>query len=84
MGLYSLMHIRGLQACDKAVTLRVKTTEFFSRINYMKVEFSFQRKEMLLFLTTNMAAVTHKPAILCIHYLKLLSLTQIVEACMIA
>ena len=33
---------------------------FFSRRIYMKIEFSFQRKEMLLFLTTNMAAVTSR------------------------
>ena len=30
----------------------------FSRAIYMKIEFSFQRREMVLFLTTNMAAVT--------------------------
>ena len=32
----------------------------FSRRIYMKKEFSFQRREMLLFLTTNMAAVTSR------------------------
>ena len=32
----------------------------FSRRIYMKIEFSFQRREMLLFLTTNMAAVTSR------------------------
>ena len=30
----------------------------FSRAIYMKIELSFQRREMVLFLTTNMAAVT--------------------------
>ena len=32
----------------------------FSRIIYMKIKFSSQRREMLLFLTTNMAAVTSR------------------------
>ena len=32
-------------------------SSIFSRIIYMKIEFSSQRREMLLFLTTNMAAV---------------------------
>ena len=32
----------------------------FSRRIYMKIEFSSQRREMLLFLTTNMAAVTSR------------------------
>ena len=32
----------------------------FSRRIYMKIELSFQRREMLLFLTTNMAAVTSR------------------------
>ena len=32
-------------------------SSIFSRIIYMKIEFSPQRREMLLFLTTNMAAV---------------------------
>ena len=36
------------------------TIEFFSWRIYMKIEFSFQRREMLLFLTTNMAAVTSR------------------------
>ena len=34
--------------------------EFFSRRIYMKIEFSSQRREMLLFLITNMAAVTSR------------------------
>ena len=32
----------------------------FSRRIYMNIEFIFQRREMLLFLTTNMAAVTSR------------------------
>ena len=37
--------------------LGVNTIQFCSRTIYIKMEFSFQRREMLLFLTTNMAAV---------------------------
>ena len=37
--------------------LGVKTIEFFSRRIYMKIDFSSQKREMLFFLTTNMAAV---------------------------
>ena len=33
----------------------------FPRRIYMKIEFSSQRRKMLLFLTTNMAAVTSRP-----------------------
>ena len=33
------------------------TIAFFAGRNYMKIEFGCQRREMLLFLTTNMAAV---------------------------
>ena len=32
--------------------------EFFSQRIYVKIEFSSQRREILLFFTTNMAAVT--------------------------
>ena len=49
------------QGCQGA--LGVKTIEFFSRRIYMKItkiEFSSQRKEILLFLTTNMAAMTSR------------------------
>ena len=53
------LRILGLQPCDKAAMLGVKTKEFSRRI-YMKIEFSSQRREMLLFLTTNMAAVTSR------------------------
>ena len=42
---------------DKAAMLGVNTTEFCSRNIYMKIELTSQRREMLLFLTTNMAAV---------------------------
>ena len=38
----------------------VNTKEFFSRRIYMKMEFSSPRRKMLLFLTTNMAAVTSR------------------------
>ena len=34
--------------------------EFFSQRIDVKIEFSSQRREMLLFLTTNMAAVTSR------------------------
>ena len=34
--------------------------EFFSQRIYVKIEFSSQRREMLLFFTTNMAAVTSR------------------------
>ena len=39
-----------------------KKTEFSLEEFYIKIEFSSQRREMLLFLTTNMVAVT-SPAI---------------------
>ena len=52
--------IRGLQPRDKAAMLGVNTIEFFSGIIYMKIVFSSQGREMLLFLTTNMAAVTSR------------------------
>ena len=48
----------GLQPRDKAATLRGQYNRIVSRIIYMKIEFSSQRREILLFLTTNMAAVT--------------------------
>ena len=52
--------IRGLQPRDKAAMLWVNTIEFFSGRIYMKIVFSSQGREMLLFLTTNMAAVTSR------------------------
>ena len=52
--------IRGLQPRDKAAMLGVNTIEFFSGRIYMKIVFSSQGREMLLFLTTNMAAVTSR------------------------
>ena len=52
--------IRGLQLRDKAAMLGVNTIEFFSGRIYMKIVFSSQGREMLLFLTTNMAAVTSR------------------------
>ena len=50
--------ILGLQPCDKAAMLGVKRIEFFAGRIYMKIEFSSQRRGKLLFLSTNMAAVT--------------------------
>ena len=47
----------GLQPRDKAAVLVVNTKQFFSRTIYLKVEVSFQRREMLLFLATNIAVV---------------------------
>ena len=38
--------------------VRGRYKQFFSQRIYMKIEFSSQRREMLLFLTTNMVAVT--------------------------
>ena len=50
--------ILGLQPRDKAAMLGVSTIELFSRRIEMKMEVTSQRREMLLFLTTNKAAVT--------------------------
>ena len=53
--------ILGLQPRDKAAMLGVKTKEYFLLRICMKIEtFSSQRREMLLLLTTNMAAVTSR------------------------
>ena len=52
--------IIGLQPRDKAAMLGVNTIAFFSQRIYVKIEFSSQRREILLFLTTNMAAVTSR------------------------
>ena len=49
--------ILSLQPRDKATMLGV-SQELFSRRIYRKVEVTSQRGEMLLFLTTKMAAVT--------------------------
>ena len=49
--------ILGLEPHDMMVTLVVKTMKLCQKI-YMKIEFSSQRKEMFLFLTTNMATLT--------------------------
>ena len=48
--------------------LKVKTIEFFPGI-YIKIEFSSQRREMLLFLTANIAAVTSHANQQLIHWL---------------
>ena len=50
--------ILSLQPRDKATMLGASKKELFSRRIYMKIEVTSQRREMLLFLTTNMAAVT--------------------------
>ena len=42
----------------KAAMLGVKTVDFIYQRIYIKIDFSSQRKKMLLFLTTNMGAVT--------------------------
>ena len=47
-----------LQPRDKAAILGIGTIELFSRRIYVKKEVTSQRREMLLFLTTKMAAVT--------------------------
>ena len=50
--------ILGLQPHEKAVMhVGGQYNRTFSRRIYLKMELSFQRGEMLLFLTTNMAAV---------------------------
>ena len=48
-------YILGLQPRDKAAILGVITRRI-----YMKIEFSSQRREILLFLTTNMTTVTSR------------------------
>ena len=50
--------ILSLHPRDKATMLGVSKKEWFSRRIYRKVEVTSQRGEMLLFLTTKMAAVT--------------------------
>ena len=52
------MGILSLQPRDKATMLGVSTIELFFRRIYMKIEVTSQRREMLLFLMTKMAAVT--------------------------
>ena len=50
--------ILDLQPPNKAAMLGVSTIELFSRRIYMKIAVTSQRREMILFLITNMAAVT--------------------------
>ena len=53
--------ILGLQPRDKEAMFEVNTKVFiFLRRIYMKIKFSSQKRDMLLFLTTNMAAVTSR------------------------
>ena len=49
--------ILGLQQRNKAAHVRSQNNQIFSRIIYVKIEFSSQRRKMVLFLTANMAAV---------------------------
>ena len=51
-----LYRILGLQPREKADMLGVNTIKFFLEEFTWKMEFSSQRREMLLFLTTNEAA----------------------------
>ena len=60
MARFKLYRILGLQPRDKADMLGVNTIEFLCRRIYTKMEFSSQRRKMLLFLTTNMATVTSR------------------------
>ena len=60
MARFKLYRILGLQPRDKADMLGVNTIEFLCRRIYMKMEFSSQRRKMILFLTTNMATVTSR------------------------
>ena len=50
--------ILGFQPRDKATMWGVSAMELFSRIIDIKIEVTSRRREMLLFLTTKMAAVT--------------------------
>ena len=50
--------ILSLQPRDKATMLGVSKKELFSRRIYMKIDVTSQRRDMLLFLTAKMAAVT--------------------------
>ena len=52
--------ILGLQPCYKTAMFGGQYNSIFSRRIYMKIEFSSQRREMHLFLTINMAAVTSR------------------------
>ena len=49
-----------LQPRDEAAMLGVKTIKFDSLRIFVKMELTSQRREMLLFLTTNMAVVTSR------------------------
>ena len=50
--------ILSLQPRDKAAMLGVSKKELFSRRIYMKIKVTSQGRDMLLFLTIKMAAVT--------------------------
>ena len=53
------MKILGLQPRDKVVMSRGLNNRIFSRRICMKIEFTFQRREVLLLFTTNMAAANY-------------------------
>ena len=52
--------ILGLQPRDKAAMLGGQYNKIFCRRIYMTMEFSSQRKKMILVLATNLAAVTSR------------------------
>ena len=56
----SVEGILGWKPRDEAAILRVKTIKSDSLRIFIKIELTFQRREMLLFLTTNMAVVTSR------------------------
>ena len=53
----AVITIAGFKLWDKAAISMDKTTVFFAEFAWKK-EFSFQRRETLFILSTNMAAVT--------------------------
>ena len=53
------MKILGWQPRDKVVMSRGLKNRIFSRRICMKIEFAFQRTEVLLLLTTNMATANY-------------------------
>ena len=52
--------ILGWKPRDEAAILGVKTIKYDSLRIFIKMELTFQRTEMLLFMTTNMAVVTSR------------------------
>ena len=62
------LRILGLQPCDKAVMLDDNTIEFFVR-NLYEMGLSSQRREMLLFVSSDVAAMTSRANQQCEHLL---------------